>query len=145
MEIPVHLMPTFKMLERHGHQLRTRYGPELKRHIKYEDNEKSLVLDVKLPGENEWVRMTPTFVKSLKKETTEKQLERNRTRLSASDEGAPRSSQGGASHSRENQWSELRPRNTNGFTLANRNLQIPTSDNLTRRNQAKKGWGAPDV
>ena len=144
LEVPRNLLPTFKLLERHGHLLRGRHGPELKRHIKFDDAEQGLVMDVKLPGEDEWVRMTPAFVSSLKKENINRQLERNRTRLSASEEGGEKEKNSGQSQrSRENAgWNGLRPRNTNGFTLANRNIQIPTSDTLSRGGNGRRGWGS---
>ena len=67
MEILQLLLTTFKLLERHGHLLRNRHGPTLKRHVKLDDVEINLVMGVKLPGDESWVRMTPDFVKSLKK------------------------------------------------------------------------------
>ena len=46
LEIPDHLRHVFLTLEGHAHILRKRFGVELKRHIKYDDMRKTLVMDV---------------------------------------------------------------------------------------------------
>ena len=91
LEIPRSLLPTFKLLERHGYQLRSCHGPELKRHIKFDDSIMDLFLDVRLPGE------TPDVVQSLKKENYERQIARHRPRLSASGDSRVQPARGGPS------------------------------------------------
>ena len=97
LEIPRSLLPTFKLLERHGHQLRSCHGPELKCHIKFDDSIMDLFLDVRLPGESERVRLTPDVVRSLKKENYERQIARHRSRLSASGDSRVQPARGGQS------------------------------------------------
>ena len=53
-------MSTFKLLENEGYRIVQR-KPGTKRSIKYDDLDRSLVMDVKLPGAN-WVRVTPDQV-----------------------------------------------------------------------------------
>ena len=58
LEIPDHLSGVFRVLDRHGHQLRDEHGRGLKRRIKYDDVERTLVLDARLPGEDmDWHRI----------------------------------------------------------------------------------------
>ena len=58
LEVPCHLLGVFKTLEKYGHLVRTTHGENLKRHIKYDDRSMSLVIDVKFPDSEEWVRKT---------------------------------------------------------------------------------------
>ena len=68
MDIPTHLMSVFKLLEDHGRQMKLKYGAEFKRHIRFDDSERNLYLNVRLPGELSWTRIGPDFVKSIVKE-----------------------------------------------------------------------------
>ena len=83
-EIPPYLGGTFKMLENHGHSLRRKHGPMLKRHIKFDDMELSMYLDVRLPGENEWVKVTPEFAKGCRRQTDARTCEERKDQLSVS-------------------------------------------------------------
>ena len=51
MDVPPFLMSVFKLLEEHGRKMRARYGPEFKRHIRFDDAARSLYLNVRIPGE----------------------------------------------------------------------------------------------
>ena len=53
-------MSTFKLLENEGYRIVQR-KPGTKRSIKYNDLDRSLIMDIKLPGAN-WVRVTPEQV-----------------------------------------------------------------------------------
>ena len=63
LDIPLHLMSTFKSLEAHGHKMRMRYGNDFKRHVRFDDDRKSLYLNVRLPGERLWTRISPDFAR----------------------------------------------------------------------------------
>ena len=63
MEIPVHLLPVFRTLEKHGHILKQRSGAEMKRQIMYDDDEMSLYLDVKITRDAPWQRVMPSVAK----------------------------------------------------------------------------------
>ena len=62
LEIPPFLRNDFKMLEAHGNELRRKYGKEnntVKRAIKFDDADRGLVMDVRLPGSEDWQRIYP--------------------------------------------------------------------------------------
>ena len=60
--LPDFLMSTFKILENEGYRI-TQRRPGTKRSIKFQDSNRSLVMDVKLPSSS-WVRITPEDVHS---------------------------------------------------------------------------------
>ena len=53
------MMDTFRLLDRHGHLLKEKYKGDLKRHIRYDDDNKSLYLDVKPTKTDPWQRILP--------------------------------------------------------------------------------------
>ena len=57
LEIPDHLMSVFKTLERYGHYLKDRYKEGLRRHIRYDDYGRTLVMDYAMPGSDKWERV----------------------------------------------------------------------------------------
>ena len=57
-EVTPTLRPALKTLERFGQQLRSRHGQGTKRHFKFDDLERSLYLNIKLPGDLNWTRVT---------------------------------------------------------------------------------------
>ena len=78
MDIPPKLMSLFKLLENHGRCLKIRYGPEFKRHVRFDDAEHSLFLNVRLPGEEGWTRISADFVRSISREIEMSSETRNR-------------------------------------------------------------------
>ena len=61
-EVPYLLRTIFKMLDDHRHELRTCYGREFKRHVKFDDHERSFFLSVRMPGAKYWERILASFV-----------------------------------------------------------------------------------
>ena len=61
-EVPYHLRGLFKILDDHGHELRTRYGRDFKRHVKFDDQMRNFYLSVKMPGARYWERISASFV-----------------------------------------------------------------------------------
>ena len=78
MEIPVHLLSTFKVLEKHGHILRQKYGAQLRRQIMYDDDNQSLYLDVKPAQDAQWERVTPETANAERMRREEKERRRER-------------------------------------------------------------------
>ena len=58
LEVPPAHRVDFSVLFKYGQMLRTRHGQGLRRHVKFEDVERSLFLNVKLPGDDAWSRVT---------------------------------------------------------------------------------------
>ena len=64
LEIPGELDATFRLLSRFGTRLRARHGEGTKRHIKFDDFESSLFMNIKLPGDEEWSKISPAMAKA---------------------------------------------------------------------------------
>ena len=58
LEIPEELMGQFRLLSRFGTRLRARHGVGTKRHVKFDDIEGSLYMNIKLPGNEAWSKIT---------------------------------------------------------------------------------------
>ena len=58
MEVPAFLQQHFRILFRYGQNLRTRHGPGTRRHVKFDDLEQGLFLNVRLPGDEQWSKVT---------------------------------------------------------------------------------------
>ena len=63
LEIPKELEYTFRLLSRFGTRLRARHGVGTKRHVKFDDFEGSLYMNVKLPGDHDWTRVSPDMAR----------------------------------------------------------------------------------
>ena len=57
-EVPPHLQTEFRALFRYGQLLRTRHGPGTRRHVKFDDAQSGLFLNAKLPGDENWSRIS---------------------------------------------------------------------------------------
>ena len=92
-EIPIHLKQVFNTLQNHGFSLREEHGPELKRHVKFDDEERSLFLHVKLPGETEWIRVDHEYARERRRDQERLKFNAARMRLnsaSAIDDDSPK-------------------------------------------------------
>ena len=58
LEVPRKLRASFSTLFRFGQQLRKRHGEGTRRHVKFDDGTQALYLNVKLPGEDGWNRVS---------------------------------------------------------------------------------------
>ena len=58
MEVPPRLQQSFRVLFKYGQSLRARHGPGTRRHVKFSDVDKSLFLNVKLPGDEQWSKVS---------------------------------------------------------------------------------------
>ena len=58
MEVPPRLQQGFRILFKYGQQLRARHGAGTRRHVKFCDLERSLYLNIKLPGDESWSRVS---------------------------------------------------------------------------------------
>ena len=58
LEIPPEMSDTFRLLSRFGTRLRARHGAGTKRHIKFDEFTGSMFVNIKLPGDTTWARVT---------------------------------------------------------------------------------------
>ena len=61
LQIPTHLLGKFNTFSQHGYDLPNKYGPGLKRHIRFYDTELDLCMNVKLPNSEEWFTVDHQF------------------------------------------------------------------------------------
>ena len=54
LEVPSHLLGQFKSLERYGRHLKGIHGQQMRWHIKYDDSELNMFLNVKLSEDDKW-------------------------------------------------------------------------------------------
>ena len=59
LDIPAHLLETFRTLDKHGHLLKQKYGQHLRRHVRFDDENLSLYLDVRKNSSSPWERIMP--------------------------------------------------------------------------------------
>ena len=59
MGFPPFLLPTFKMLNDHGYEIKKVNGPDTKRYVKFDDDNLSLYLEIRLPGQSKWIKVRP--------------------------------------------------------------------------------------
>lgn len=82
-ELPPELRDTFRLLSRFGTRLRARHGEGTKRHVKFDDFEGSLYVNIKLPGDESWTRISPEMARlDLERSLKEENL-KNQNRLAA--------------------------------------------------------------
>lgn len=67
-EIPQHLRGIFNTLHNYGFTLREEHGADLKRHVKFDDHERTLFLSVRYPKETEWCRIEHDYALEMVKE-----------------------------------------------------------------------------
>lgn len=58
LEVPPRLQQEFRVLYKYGQMLWTRHGQGTRRHIKFDDPTRSLYLNVKLPGDEAWSKVS---------------------------------------------------------------------------------------
>ena len=58
LEIPDELMGQFRLLSRFGTRIQARHGTGTKRHVKFDDVDGSLFMNIKLPGDETWSKVT---------------------------------------------------------------------------------------
>ena len=77
LEIPAHLVSSFRLLDQHAGALRARYPTGLKRSIKFDDAAMDLAMDVKIPTNNNWHRLTIEQVRkaNLSRPSTQRNVE----------------------------------------------------------------------
>lgn len=84
MEIPEHLAGVHQTLLQHGSMLRRRHGQSFKRNIKYDDTEQTLYMDIRLPGDVDWLRVDYSVAVEERRAERMRESSRTRSRLTSS-------------------------------------------------------------
>lgn len=67
-DVPPFLLPTFKLLSNHGYEIRSVHGRDTKRYVKFDDENLSLFLEVRLPNQTKWTRIKPDQARTYSEE-----------------------------------------------------------------------------
>ena len=90
-EVPAHLLPVFKTLHRYGMNLRKKIGNHVKKHIKFDDFNKGLFIQVKVEDGGEWINVSPEEASASNRRGDAKKTQRLKSLLSPETSAAPRS------------------------------------------------------
>jgi hypothetical protein len=88
------LAQDFICLGRLGAHMKRRHGNGTKRHIKFDDEKMRLYTDIKIPTEDEWMRVTPELAQEMLSEEdtrTDREVKRKLARQPAKKSGTPSS------------------------------------------------------
>ena len=66
--VPPFLLPIFKLLNEYGYEIRNVNGRDTKRYIKFDDQNLSLFLEVRLSGQSKWIKVCLDQARSYSKE-----------------------------------------------------------------------------
>ena len=80
MDIPDFLASTFKILDNYGERMQRIHGRETRKYIKYDEPVYSLLPELKLPGGDSWLRLTPDLAGEF---SSLSEIDRNRKKLTA--------------------------------------------------------------
>ena len=81
LDYPSHLGTTFRTLDWYGKEMRERHGRGTKRNMRFDDDEETLVLDVCLPEDECWHRVTFDEARRYKLEVDQERMARTRRTL----------------------------------------------------------------
>ena len=75
-DVPGFLMPTFRDLNNYAYNARKTHGKKTRTHIKFDDANSSLILEIRLPSSDNWLRVSPSRARELTTEHTVTELGR---------------------------------------------------------------------
>ena len=138
MEFPDHLRGVFRTLESHGHLLRGRLGKGMRRNIKFDDQKKSLYMDIFDPNNQDWLRIDPEFA------AEEVELQRPRSNPARERLGSRTSHDGDSFVSAASTLSSGR-KGSRSKESSSRNQDQPPSMDISpsKENAATGGWSGP--
>ena len=84
MEIPDHLRTQFQDLQSYGRALYKQHGTGFKRHVRFDDREKTLYMDIRLPGSDDWLFVDHKMAAENKMPNDRKNTSLTRERLASS-------------------------------------------------------------
>ena len=81
LEYPNRLTATFRTLEKYGILMKAKFGPQFKRSIKYDDSNMSLLIDVLIPGDDVWTKVSLELAKEVVEKSNARESAKTRDRL----------------------------------------------------------------
>ena len=82
-DVPDFLGAEYKALDNYAWKMKKIHGKETRKHIKFDDQAHSLVLELKLPGEYEYLKISPSLARELKRSYDESEIDTVRPKLTA--------------------------------------------------------------
>jgi hypothetical protein len=82
MEVPPNLLGTFNMLNTLGHSLRQEHGEEFRRHVRFDDVQHDLYLEVKFSANESWQKISKNLALEMRENETTKSDDKLREKLS---------------------------------------------------------------
>ena len=76
MDVPADLVDTHKLLNDLGYQIKRKFGPNTRKYVKFDSEQETLFLEVRLPDSFNWLRITPEMARGMKQKYDEKELHR---------------------------------------------------------------------
>jgi hypothetical protein len=76
MDVPDYLASDYSALDDIGFKLKKKHGKETRKYIRYDDEEYSLYLEVRLPGTSNWLRISPKQARELRETQDAQDLQR---------------------------------------------------------------------
>ena len=94
--VPAHLKSTEKQLSDYGRRIRNKHGKGTKTHIKFDDSDRSIYLNIRLKEDNLWSRVYPEFARDWLKKLRNSEAEKLNRRFNldpaaGGEENRPRS------------------------------------------------------
>ena len=83
MDVPDFLAADFKTLDRYGLRMKNTHGKGTKRYIKYDEPNLGLILELRMPGDFTWLRITPSMAREFVDASDREDIDRNRRKLTA--------------------------------------------------------------
>ena len=132
MDVPAFLLSTFKDLNSYAYNVRKSRGKKAKTHIKFDDQNGSLILELRLPGSENWLKITPTRARELNVEANAEELARLQRELKS--RAARRSSE------QDDSWSD----SVNSLPLGGRSRSTSSTWQPPERGSySGVGYGGP--
>ena len=80
-EYPPHLGNDFRTLNWYGSEMRKRHGLGTRRNVKFDDEDESIFLDICLPGEDAWHRVSPMMARKYRDQVDKERMEASKKKL----------------------------------------------------------------
>ena len=83
MDIPDYLGADFRTLQNYGIKMRSIHGQDTRKYIKFDEPALGIFLELRLPGDTNWIKITPAAARELDDSSDREEIDRNRKKLTA--------------------------------------------------------------